>query len=440
MKGINELREGLSCHNSISSLESREQLYEFVASVYKFSQICNQPIMFQYFGPNLADRFEHLSKHLYEVYCSFAERIQHDDWSSMLIQTTLRLQQLPEIPSQEKVKVGEAGVPDVQVKSTLGTTGSYNHRTFSGNLQNNRLDVTAQIGREEIKDCDTKESSDAVESEKGTSESREIAYIRSAVTRTTSTDSTDGGLHKSTSGGFRSADTVIIATNDDVSVVSQRTSDSVNTGFRSAITAGSTEEKKPAPEIQHMRTETGSASRTDEEMKSSQRIFHIATEDVNISRDNVENVNGPIKKSKSEARHLSTVEHHQSDEQQHLAFRSETTKSSLSQDQQQSIDFKDNAKTKASSRIPDAERKPVDLVRGVSTTELDFEPSQTAYATQELMDVTEDMVDKRMQKTKLTLEGSSKLTSENELIQERLKILTTRESKVHGKERNYSLL
>ena len=100
-----ELIEGLKCHTSISSLQSREQFYEFVFCVYKLSQVLNELYDLQRIvGSSLngtSKALMALSLKLYEHYCSFDLKIEHDDWSIMLIQTTLLLLNLPKLPLNE---------------------------------------------------------------------------------------------------------------------------------------------------------------------------------------------------------------------------------------------------------------------------------------------------------------------------------------------------
>lgn len=100
-----ELIEGLKCHTSISSLQSREQFYEFVFCVYKLSQVLRKLYeMYRNQGSSLngtAKALFALALKLYEHYCSFQTKIEHDDWSTMLIQTTLLLLNLPKLPLNE---------------------------------------------------------------------------------------------------------------------------------------------------------------------------------------------------------------------------------------------------------------------------------------------------------------------------------------------------
>ena len=107
MYAANELTEGLSCHTSIASLESREQFYEFVFCVYKLSQVLTEMSKVQY-GPdtttpmaNFANVLFSLACQLYDHYCSFEKKVQHNEWSSLLIQTTLHLLSLRKIPATE---------------------------------------------------------------------------------------------------------------------------------------------------------------------------------------------------------------------------------------------------------------------------------------------------------------------------------------------------
>ena len=104
-----ELIEGLKCHTSISSLQSREQFYEFVFCVYKLSQVLNELYGLQRIVASSLDGTSKallaLSLKLYEHYCSFDLKIEHDDWSIMLIQTTLLLLNLPKLPLNENIKL-----------------------------------------------------------------------------------------------------------------------------------------------------------------------------------------------------------------------------------------------------------------------------------------------------------------------------------------------
>ena len=104
-----ELIEGLKCHTSVSSLQSREQFYEFVFCVYKLSQVLRELYeLYRNRGSSLdgtAESLFALSLKLFEHYCSFQIKIEHDDWSTMLIQTTLLLLNLPKLPLNENPKL-----------------------------------------------------------------------------------------------------------------------------------------------------------------------------------------------------------------------------------------------------------------------------------------------------------------------------------------------
>ena len=108
-----ECLEGLRCHKSIASLESREQYYECVYCVYKLSQVCQEltrlPAQYKIMvDDNLSSALSNIAFLLYEHYCSLEMKFQHSDWSSKLIRATLQLLALPEIPSAENVQIPRA--------------------------------------------------------------------------------------------------------------------------------------------------------------------------------------------------------------------------------------------------------------------------------------------------------------------------------------------
>ena len=102
-----ELMSGLQCHTSIASLESREQFYEFVFCAYKLAQVVNELKKMQLEMSqkvslkNTGTALMSLSKKLYERYCSFPARVQHDKQSILFIQSIMAMLNLPKIPLQE---------------------------------------------------------------------------------------------------------------------------------------------------------------------------------------------------------------------------------------------------------------------------------------------------------------------------------------------------
>ncbi|XP_065066391.1 uncharacterized protein LOC135692242 isoform X1 [Rhopilema esculentum] len=102
-----ELMSGLQCHTSIASLESREQFYEFVFCAYKLAQVVNElkklqlEMSLKVSLKNTGTALMSLSKKLYERYCSFPARVQHDKQSIMFIQSIMAMLNLPKIPLQE---------------------------------------------------------------------------------------------------------------------------------------------------------------------------------------------------------------------------------------------------------------------------------------------------------------------------------------------------
>lgn len=100
-----ELMEGLKCHTSIASLESREQFYEFVFCVYKLSEVLTELFKLnKNASPALHESGKALlalSMKLYNHYCAYKSKIQHDTWSNNLVKTTMLLLNLPPLPANE---------------------------------------------------------------------------------------------------------------------------------------------------------------------------------------------------------------------------------------------------------------------------------------------------------------------------------------------------
>ena len=111
-----ELIEALSCHQSVSRLESREQYYEFILSTFRLSSACNEDIIAERFGKQLGQCLQNVAVLLYEHYCSFPYQISHNESSVKLIQATLKMLNLKEIPLEDELKITDAGVPDMEVK------------------------------------------------------------------------------------------------------------------------------------------------------------------------------------------------------------------------------------------------------------------------------------------------------------------------------------
>eukprot|EP00794_Sanderia_malayensis_P009178 gene9178-10152_t len=121
-----ECIEGLRCHMSIASLESREQYYEFVFCVYKLARVCEELSQYHhhYYGneitvsKSMSDALSCISFHLYEHYCSSEKKFQHTEWSSLLVQTTLQLLRLPRIPHMEKAVIPPSSAENTRSKET----------------------------------------------------------------------------------------------------------------------------------------------------------------------------------------------------------------------------------------------------------------------------------------------------------------------------------
>ena len=132
-----ELIEGLKCHSSISSLQSREQLYEFVFCVYKLSQVLAD--LYGLRGSRdsslngTAKALLALALKLYEHYCSFELKIEHDDWSIMLIQTTMLLLGLPKLPLTENSKL-----PATESSDTSSSQKDNKEASISSNQRNDK--------------------------------------------------------------------------------------------------------------------------------------------------------------------------------------------------------------------------------------------------------------------------------------------------------------
>ena len=142
-----ELIQGLKCHTSVSSLESREQFYEFVFCVYKLSQALAK--LYKLHGNSdsslngTAKALLALALKLYEHYCSFELKLHHDDWSTMLIQTTLLLLNLPKLPLNESPKL-----PAPEPSKTPSKLAAMNDEAKTLQSQNTQVHAVPQEGRD----------------------------------------------------------------------------------------------------------------------------------------------------------------------------------------------------------------------------------------------------------------------------------------------------
>ena len=111
-----ELKEALACHQSISRLQSREQYHEFILSTFRLSLVCSEETIVERFGKELGKCLLHIATLLYEHYCSFSYQIHHNEWSIKLIQATLRMLHLEEMPQEDQLKITKSGLPNMEVK------------------------------------------------------------------------------------------------------------------------------------------------------------------------------------------------------------------------------------------------------------------------------------------------------------------------------------
>ena len=225
MYAVNELTEGLSCHTSIASLESREQFYEFVFSVYNLSQVITEMSKVQY-GPDtttpvtsFANVLFSLACQLYDHYCSFEKKVQHNEWSSLLIQTTLQLLNLRKIPATENPQKPAAPQP---IKSLKELDKSYLPSDKSPAVPD-KLQLDGKLSDKSNKDLNS-------EARGGPSD------IKDQATVATDEGNVGAATEEVADDSFRQADTS----------VTQETSDDIlgdsGSGFRSAATTFDTAE------------------------------------------------------------------------------------------------------------------------------------------------------------------------------------------------------